>query len=176
MDEGDFQGLTISRQLALCERILNNRPALLIGSSLGGYVAALYAARHAEVEGLILLAPAFAFSELWEREMQPDQLAEWKRNGFLSVFHYGSGREVPIGYQLVEDARQYEAYPEVRQPCLIFHGNQDVSVPVQESVRFADSHNNVDLMRLESGHELTDVLEVIWQRSERFLGHLLQGK
>jgi pimeloyl-ACP methyl ester carboxylesterase len=172
LDEGNFQSLTVSGQLRLCDRILNNEPAVLIGSSLGGYLAALYAARHTEVRGLVLLAPAFSFADYWEREMNAEQLAEWKQKGSISVFHYASGCEVPIGYQLLEDARNFEPYPDVRQPVLIIHGNHDLSVPVQESVRFADSHPNVELVRVESGHELTDVLDVVWQHSKRFLQDL----
>lgn len=169
LDEGDFEHLTVSRQLRLCQRILDDEPAVLIGSSLGGYLAALYGARHSSVAGLVLLAPAFSFANLWEREMNAAELAQWKQNRSMRVFHYGSGTEEAIGYGLLEDARQFESYPDVRQPVLIFHGNQDRSVPIQESVAFARSRPNVELVRLESGHELTDVLEVIWQGLERFL-------
>jgi pimeloyl-ACP methyl ester carboxylesterase len=176
LDEGNFERLTISGQLALCERLLHNEPAVLIGSSLGGYVAALYAARHPEVEAVILLAPAFSFPSLWKREMNPSQLAQWKQNGVMHVFHYGSGCERPIGYGLMEDAGRFEPYPDVRQPVLIIHGNQDQSVPVHESVAFAEGRPNVQLVRLESGHELTDVLEVVWQRSEAFLKELRTRK
>ncbi len=174
LDQGNFEALTISGMLELCERILDNQPAVLIGSSLGGYLAALYAARHPEVKGIVLLAPAFSFFSLWEREMKPEELAQWKQNGSIRVFHYASGREASLGYELLQDAASFEAYPDVRQPVLIFHGNQDVSVPVQESVRFADSHPDVELVRLESGHELTDVLEVVWQRAETFLLDLIR--
>src|SRR5262245_6001995 len=65
LDEGNFQGLTISGQLALIERAAAGEPLTLIGSSMGGYLAALYAARHAEVEKLILMAPAFCFLQRW---------------------------------------------------------------------------------------------------------------
>src|SRR5690348_17748458 len=53
-----FEHLTISGQLGVLERTLQNEPVRLIGSSMGGYLAALYAARHPEVDRLVLLAPA----------------------------------------------------------------------------------------------------------------------
>jgi uncharacterized protein len=141
----------------------------LIGSSLGGYLAALYAARHREISRLILLAPAFGFARLWKSEMNGTQLAQWKQNGNVSVFHYGAGRELPIGYGLLEDAGTFEPYPDVRQPTLIFHGNHDRSVPVNYSAEFASLHPEVELIELESGHELTDVLDIIWERSKAFV-------
>lgn len=63
--ENDFEHLTISGQLRVIERLSRGESTTLIGSSMGGYVSALYAARHAEVEKLVLLAPAFAFLKRW---------------------------------------------------------------------------------------------------------------
>ena len=57
--EGDFEHLTLSGQLRVIERVAAGRAVTLIGSSMGGYLAGLYASRHPEVERLVLLAPAF---------------------------------------------------------------------------------------------------------------------
>lgn len=167
--QGDFEHLTISGQLKLVETLACNEPVILIGSSLGGYLAALYAARHPEVDRLILLAPAFGFHQLWVEEFGPQRLAEWKERGTAPVFHYGEQREVPLGFQLMDDAREFEPFPAFHQPALIFHGNHDASVPVEQSVAFARDHPNARLVRLESGHELTDVLEPIWRECEGFV-------
>lgn len=63
MDGPDFQDLEepdqrVERLLDLLAR--DGRPAILAGSSMGGYVAAA-AAKRTEVLGLFLLAPAFYF-------------------------------------------------------------------------------------------------------------------
>jgi pimeloyl-ACP methyl ester carboxylesterase len=167
--KGCFEQLTISGQLKLIETLSRTEPLILIGSSLGGYLAALYAARHAEVDRLILLAPAFGFHQLWTAEMGPDRLAEWRSHGVIPVFHYGEQREVPLGFQLMEDASRFEPFPDFHQPALIFHGNQDSSVPVQQSLAFVRDHTNARLVRLESGHDLIDVLEPIWKECETFV-------
>ena len=167
--EGDFEGLTLSKQLALIERLGRHEPAIVIGSSMGGYLAALYAARHPEVDRVILMAPALRFHALWATEFGPERLRLWKEKGSVPVFHYGTGRPQLIGYQLMEDAASFEAEPQFSQPCLIFHGDSDPLVPVTQSVQFAATHPNVRLIRLASGHELTDVLDKIWDESERFL-------
>ena len=75
LDEGRFEELTISGQLAVIERAVGDQPAILIGSSLGGYLAALYANRHpAQVEKLVLLAPAFQFPRRWRERYSTGRL------------------------------------------------------------------------------------------------------
>jgi fermentation-respiration switch protein FrsA (DUF1100 family) len=76
---------------------------------------------------------------------------------------------VELGYQLVEDAKQYEAYPDVEQPVLIFQGRDDTVVPPEFSVTFAERHPNARLRLLNSDHELTNVLDTMWIETEEFL-------
>jgi len=167
--EGDFKGLTLTKQLALVERLGRRERVIVIGSSLGGYLAALYAARHPEVDRVILLAPALRFHALWSTEFGPERLRLWREKGSIPVFHYGAGTTQLIGYQLMEDAGRFEPDPEFSQPCLLFHGSQDPVVPIAQSVEFAATRSNVRLIGLDSGHELTDVLDKIWDESEKFL-------
>jgi pimeloyl-ACP methyl ester carboxylesterase len=167
--QGDFAGLTITGQLGVLERVCDGEPVSLIGSSMGGYLAALYAARRPEIEKLVLLAPAFSFLTRWPETLGEPALEEWKRTGVLNVFHYSEGRTMKLGYQLIEDARRYEPYPAIRQPALIFHGNKDTVVPPAHSIHFAREHPQVKLRLLDSDHELLDVLDDIWMETEEFL-------
>ena len=91
--EGNFERLTLERQLKFIEEQVGHEPVTLIGSSLGGYLATLLAAASPEVRKLVLLAPAFGFYDLWIAELGPERLENWKRNGTITVFHYGLGRE-----------------------------------------------------------------------------------
>jgi uncharacterized protein len=167
--EGDFERLTLSKQLAVIDRVVAGGSVSLIGSSMGGYLAALYSARHANVERVALLAPAFAFARRWAEHMGAAAMEEWRREGALNVFHYGQGRNCALGYQLMEDAAQFEDYPDVRQPCLIFHGANDDVVPVRYSEEFAAARPNVEMHAVNSGHELLDVLDTMGDRVETFL-------
>jgi uncharacterized protein len=167
--EGDFERFTISVQLRVIERTSGHNPMILIGSSLGGYLAALYAARHLEVDRLVLLAPAFDFHQLWMAQLGPERLAAWRESGTIRVFHYAAACELPLRYQFFEDAGYFEPFPHFCQPALIFHGNHDPVVPVISSSEFVEAHANARLVRLESGHELTDVLDTVWRRARRFL-------
>ena len=167
--EGDFENLTIGSQLRVVERAARGEAVSLIGSSLGGYLAALYAARHAEVEKLVLLAPAFRFPTRWPDALGPEKVAEWRRTGKLPVFHYAAGGMRDLGLAILKEGQRYEGDPDFRQPALIFHGAQDNVVSLELSQRFAEAHENVGLYILSSNHELIDVLETIWIRTRPFL-------
>jgi pimeloyl-ACP methyl ester carboxylesterase len=167
--EGDFRNLTLTAQLKVVARICGQGAVSLIGSSMGGYLAALYAARHTEVQKLVLLAPAFSFASRWPETLGEQAMEQWKRTNTLEVFHYSEGHEVELGYQLIEDAQQYEAYPDVTQPCLIFQGRKDTVVPPIYAETFAAGHSNADLRLMDSDHDLVNVLDEMWRETERFL-------
>jgi pimeloyl-ACP methyl ester carboxylesterase len=163
LSEGNFEGLTITGQLRVIESIAGGGDVFLIGSSMGGYLAALYAARHPEVAKLILLAPAFGFARRWPLMLGEVKVAEWRRTGWLPVYHYAEKMERRVGYALLEDAGKYEDYPDISQPALVFHGRHDDVVPVEYSEEFAARHPQVTLRVMDSGHELINVLEEMWE-------------
>jgi pimeloyl-ACP methyl ester carboxylesterase len=131
----DISAETIAGPLRVIEDACRGEAVTLMGSSLGGYLAALYAARHPEVQRVILMAPAFCIGRM----------------------------------DLIKDASQFEDFPDVRQPVLILHGTKDPVVPVSLSQAFAASHPKAKLLLLNSGHELTDVLEPMWNATLEFL-------
>ncbi|MBV9762114.1 MAG: alpha/beta fold hydrolase [Acidobacteriaceae bacterium] len=175
--QGDFRHLTITAQLDLIATLLDGSPAILIGSSLGGYLAALYAATHREIKRLILLAPALDFVRLWRQGLGTERLARWKRSGSMPVFHYAEGREMPLDFEFIQDAARFPPFPNLAQPTLIFHGRHDPVVPFWNSVLLAAAHYpEVHVRCLVSGHELTDVLDSIWLESQSFLTKGLPSK
>ena len=170
LSQGNFEGLTMSGQLRVVERIAGGDDVRLMGSSMGGYLAALYAARHAEVGRVVLMAPAFGFARRWPLTLGDEKVAEWRRAGWLPVYHYGDQMERRVGYGVLEDAERYEDYPEVAQPALVFHGRNDDVVPVGYSKEFAARHPEVTLRVMESGHELVDVMAEMWVEVREFMG------
>jgi pimeloyl-ACP methyl ester carboxylesterase len=170
LDEGNFEGLTITGQLRVVEKAVGGERVVLMGSSLGGYIAALYAARSVQVDKLVLLAPAFQFPSRWRARYSAEELELWRRRGTIPFFHYGFKEERGLGFQIVEDARKYEDEPAFPQPALVLHGRKDEVVPAELSKAFAEGHPNVKLRLLDSGHELTDALEDLWAETAAFLG------
>ncbi|MBV8845693.1 MAG: alpha/beta fold hydrolase [Bryobacterales bacterium] len=170
LDQGDFGSLTITGQLRIIEKTVGKKPAVLMGSSLGGYLAALFASTHPVIETLILMAPALRFPKRWKERYPAEEMARWKRDGVYPIFHYGYGRQMPLSYGFVEDSQRYLDEPEFTQPALILHGVNDQVVPVEVSQDVASTHANITLRLFDSGHELTDVLESMWSEVCAFLG------
>ncbi|MCP5114233.1 MAG: prolyl oligopeptidase family serine peptidase, partial [bacterium] len=165
----NFGALTITGQLEVIEQAAAGASGVsVIGSSLGGYLAALYAARHPEVEWLLLLAPAFGFARRWRERLGEEGVEEWRRSGYMEVFHYASQRPQRLGYGFLEDAQGYEELPEFSQPALILHGLRDDVVPPEQSCQVARNRPNVELRMLESDHGLTDGIDEIWAAARGF--------
>jgi uncharacterized protein len=170
LDGGNFEALTVTSQLQIIDQTIANQPTVLFGSSLGGYLAALYAAHHPElVQKLVLLAPAFQFPSRWRQRYSAHDLERWKLEGSTPVFHYGENRIMRLGYHFMEDSALYKDQPDARQPALIFHGTHDDVVPYEVSESFCVTHPASRLVLMNSGHELTNVLNPMWQAIRNFL-------
>ncbi len=167
---GDFEHLTVSGQLAVIESVARGEAVSLMGSSLGGYLAALYAARHPEVARLVLMAPAFGFGRRFLESIAPAEAERWRETGSRAVFNYAARREERLWWRLIEDALQFEEFPPAPQPALLFHGRQDAQVPWQLSREFARLHPNASLELFDDGHELLDSVDRIWDAASAFLG------
>lgn len=171
LNQGDFSHLTLTRQMAYVASLFpsDGTPVTLIGSSLGGLTSAWLAQKYSQVQQLILLAPAFGFLSHWLPQLGDEQLRQWQASGYLSVYHYGEQRSLPLHYQFVDDARQYQETQLVRPiPTLILHGQQDDVIPISASRAYTSSRPWVKLIELNSDHGLIDVMPQIWEATQRF--------
>ncbi len=169
LDRGDFRHLTISGQLAVVQNLIHGEPACLAGSSMGGYLAALYAALHPETARLVLMAPAFSFASRWESLLGADGLQRWRTTGATEVFHYGDQCPREVSFDLYSDSLRHPPFPDFTQPALIFHGLRDEIVPIGLSRQFVLGHPNAVLRELDSDHELLSALDQILTGSADFL-------
>lgn len=150
-------------------------PVILIGSSLGAFVAIQVALRLAAstshpVVRLVLLAPALDFSGNRTRDLGDRGLDEWKSTGVLNVFHYGYGRIIPVHYELYTDARSYDCVnAELSMPIQIFQGTRDTAVDPKSVEEWAKVRPNVELHMLDDDHQLTESLDYIWNKIEPVL-------
>ena len=172
LNQGDFSRLNLTRQI---EQVVaafphSSVPVTLIGSSFGGLTSAWVAQKYSQVQNLVLLAPAFGFPHSWYSRLQPKQIKQWRESGYLSVYHYGEGKQIPLHYQFWLDAENYPLTGLKRSlPTLIIHGIHDDVVPIQVSQDYAKQHSQVKLIELNSDHGLNDVQERIWQETKNFL-------
>ncbi len=171
-NEPDFSTLTITRMVQQVERLLDTLSGgrvVLIGSSLGGFVAVQVALRR-KVDRLVLLAPALDFSGKRLQSLGDRGLKEWEASGQLNVFHYGYGRLIPVHYALYTDACGYDCVDaKLSMPILIFQGERDTAVDPEMVQRWANSRPNVELHMLDDDHQLGGSLDYIWQTTSRWL-------
>ena len=174
-NQPDFTTMTLTRML---DRLggelaaLGGEPATLIGSSLGGTLAILAAARfRPQVERLVLLAPAVMFAKPGHHLLPPERIEEWRRRGTLPFFHYAAGVERDLDFAFYEDSLQHDAFNTAFvQPAMIFQGLQDTSVDYRTVEAFAKTRTNVTLALLEDDHQLIASLPRIWNDVQPFLG------
>ncbi len=142
-------------------------PSLLVGSSLGGLVAAWTAARNADVVlGLTMLSPALGFLP---------EIARSRTQGKPIELRDSEGTELIFSQRAIEDAMSYdeETLPKMLwMPTLIVHGKLDDSVPFQLSQRFFEAlpPGRKDLWLVpEGGHGLNQPIHEIYDRMEALM-------
>ncbi|MBI4780036.1 MAG: alpha/beta fold hydrolase [Oscillatoriophycideae cyanobacterium NC_groundwater_1537_Pr4_S-0.65um_50_18] len=174
LNQGDFFNLTLSRQIQQTRSLLpNDAFVTLIGSSLGGLTAAWVGEQSAQVERLILLAPAFDFLAHWLPRIGSEQLQQWQATRSLQVYHYGEQKMLPLGYTFATDAAQYKDNQLQRSiPTLILHGRQDEVISIEASRNYAAQRPWVKLVELDSDHALGNVQVEIWQAIQDFCPEL----
>lgn len=170
-----FETMTISAMLAA----LSARDAAaggapftwrLVGSSLGGYVAARWAElRPDRVDRLVLLCPGMEMAARWPELLGEENFRRWETTGRLEMPD-GQGAPRPLHWGFVEDMRTHPAFSEPSCPILILHGRRDEVVRPELSRRYAASRPHVRLVELDDDHSLAGSLERIRTEVEDFFG------
>lgn len=127
---------------------LTQGPQILVGSSMGGWIALLTALRRAaRVAGLVAIAPAPDFTEdlMWAAiQKNPERSEELMRDGAISSL---SG-DYRITRRLIEDGRRHlllRAPIALNCPVRILHGQRDDSVPWRRSLDLAEKLTSADI-------------------------------
>ncbi len=163
---GDFSDGTIGRwradALAAIDQ-LTAGPLLLVGSSMGGWIASLAAvARPQRIAGLVLIAPALDFTEtlLWPSlpdaaRAELESTGRWLRPG-----------GVPITRRLIEEGRQWSlmSHPiAFAGPVRILQGQEDPDVPWRHALQVAQAFQSRDVrltLFKNAGHRLSEPDEI----------------
>lgn len=141
---GEFRHGTVTRwradALAVIDELTEGL-VILVGSSMGGWLACLAAlSRPERVKGLVLIAPAADFTErlIWpsldahaRRAIEADGV--WMRPSAY-------GDPDPITRELIEDGRRWSILPgpvAITAPVQILHGGADPDVPWRHGLDLA---------------------------------------
>lgn len=176
LNRPSFERLTYSEALSVIDEVAAHEPAErwdIIGSSMGGYLAARWAELNpTRVRRLLLLCPGF---DLLDRLPivfdEPQLMARWEREGYLCPGYGPDGPATRIGWNFVADARRHPARPQIKHHTLIVHGRADAVIPLESSEQAAQSSPHlVKVVALDDDHDLTSSLDTIARLAKEWLG------
>ena len=142
---GDFNFGTVSRWLeeAMAVFEATTGPQILVGSSMGGYIAllltrALRARGIDRVVGLVLIAPATDMTELMLSQMPKKYQRLLDKQGYVDTPSEYSADPYRINKALIEDGKQHLLFGraiEVGCPVTILQGVRDKDVPKEQAMK-----------------------------------------
>jgi hypothetical protein len=144
LSSGAFEHGTVTRwradALAVIDA-LTEGPLVLVGSSMGGWLACLAAlSRPERVGGLVLIAPAADFTErlIWPSLSHEARHAIQVQGVWMRQSAYGDPD--PITRALIEDGRRWSILPgpvAITAPVTILQGGADPDVPWRHALDLA---------------------------------------
>ena len=149
---GRFEEATIGRwaddAVAVIDE-LTTGPQLLVGSSMGGWVALISSLRRRErVRGVIGIAPAPDFTEdMILPKLEPPVRDELYRNGVVYLPSGYSDEPYPITLRLIEDARRHLLLRDridLHCPIRLLQGMEDPDVPWRTAIRIIEQACSTD--------------------------------
>jgi pimeloyl-ACP methyl ester carboxylesterase len=129
---------------------LTESPLVLVGSSMGGWLACLTAIdRPGRVQALVLIAPAADFTETLMRPgIPPEGLRELELNGvYMEPSEYDE--PLPITRKLLDEGREHlilTGSVPIRCPVRILQGQLDEPVPWRHALKLADQIESDDVV------------------------------
>ncbi len=123
-------------------------PQVLVGSSMGGWIALLVARdMPAKVAGLVTVAAAPDFTDAIDAELTDDERAEMSRTGRIAQ-PSDYGEPYIITRVLIEDGRQRRIFGRplhLPMPVRFLQGTADAEVPVATAMRLLDHASGPDI-------------------------------
>mgnify|MGYP006188737333 CR=1 FL=1 len=143
----------------LPEEELDINDITLIGHSRGGGIAMLAASMDNRIKKIITWAAISDF----ERRLPPD-LSEWKAKGVVYIENARTKQQMPMYYSFVEDLfankNTYNienAIKKANQPHLIIHGDNDLTVHIEEAKELNEWNENADLKIITGANHTFDI-------------------
>jgi pimeloyl-ACP methyl ester carboxylesterase len=149
---------------------LASPPAILVGSSIGGWIALLLAlARPARVAGMLLVAPAPDMTRRVSDTLPREAREALRKHGvWMRPSRYGA--PIPITRRMLEDGDRFclmdQPIP-LSCPVRILHGQSDPDVPWRDSLRIAEQLQSADVQTIllkNSDHRLSQPHELALMR------------
>ena len=143
---GDFAEITISEAvddvksaIRLMKKFGYGRIGL-VGSSFGGFASILAAGQSDDLFALALKSPVSDYLGLLIARDRSLDIEAWKKKGFIMV-EASDGNKRRLNYSFFADAEGKQGYilaEKIKSPTLIVHGDQDETVPLDQSLKAAE--------------------------------------
>lgn len=153
------------------------REIAILGSSMGGTVALLFAAKNAEIVAVATVAAPAHPERFTSRLLTPEQVQRWRGTGY-TLYH---GQRINLSFlHDMEKIDVLEAARKITCPLLIIHGDQDQTVPVAEAHELYELvATSKRLCILQGGdHRFSDpslLQRVLKESIDWMTAHLLSG-
>ena len=176
---GDFGKGTLSKWLGEAKFFFEefkSKKNIIIGSSMGGWIALLTALKNIDVNGLIGIASAPDFTKNeWDRLSETEK-EEFKSNGSI-LFPDDDYGDYEVFYEFVKDGFQHEILNdkiEITCPVRLLHGKLDkvIAYNVSEKIIEQLSTSDKSLTIIEDGdHNLSrqEDLEILFSKVKELI-------
>lgn len=176
---GDLSKGTLSKWLGEAEFFFEkfkSKKNIIIGSSMGGWIALLTALKNIDVNGLIGIASAPDFTKNEWDKLSETEKEEFKSNGSI-LFPDDDYGDYEVFYEFVKDGFQHEILNdkiEITCPVRLLHGKLDkvIAYNVSEKIIEQLSTSDKSLTIIEDGdHNLSrqEDLEILFTKIKELI-------
>lgn len=121
-----------------------NKKIGLIGHSRGGGISILTARKNKKIDVVALWSSVSDFDRYTNRQKD-----EWRRRGYIEILNTRTKQKMRLNKSFLEDIEMNKvdlinidkSIKEFNRPLLIVHGEQDLTVPVQEAKKLFEISN-----------------------------------
>jgi len=123
----------------------------LVGSSFGGMASIIAASKSNALYVLALKSPVSDYTFLIHSRVDEQDIKDWKEKGIIDVTGVDDEtRRLKYSfYEESEKVKAYEAAKNIKIPTLIVHGDEDETVPIEQSRKTASFIENCRLEIIE---------------------------
>ena len=176
---GDFGKGTLSKWLGEAEFFFEkfkSKKNIIIGSSMGGWIALLTALKNIDINGLIGIASAPDFTKNEWDKLSETEKEEFKSNGSI-LFPDDDYGDYEVFYEFVKDGFQHEILNDeikITCPVRLLHGKLDkvIAYNVSEKIIEQLSTSDKSLTIIEDGdHNLSrqEDLEILFTKIKELI-------
>ena len=176
---GDFSKGTLSKWLGEAEFFFEkfkSKKNIIIGSSMGGWIALLTALKNIDVNGLIGIASAPDFTKNEWDKLSETEKEEFKSNGSI-LFPDDDYGDYEVFYEFIKDGFQHEILNDaikITCPVRLLHGKLDkvIAYNISEKIIEQLSTSDKSLTIIEDGdHNLSrqEDLEILFTKIKELI-------